>query len=68
MCDDALRVLKQIGQDNKLDYFADWGNLAKENFPCAMNDSRFLLEIQICCELWMMKWWMQNFMICMQTL
>jgi hypothetical protein len=46
MCDDILRVLKQILLDNKLDYFADWGNLAKESFPCAMNDSCFLPEIR----------------------
>jgi hypothetical protein len=42
MCDNVLRALKQIA----LDYFADWGNLAKKNSPCAMNDSRFLSEIQ----------------------
>jgi hypothetical protein len=46
MYDDVLRVLKQIVLDNELDYFADWGNLAKENFPCTMNDSRFLPGIQ----------------------
>jgi hypothetical protein len=38
MCDDILRALKQIVLDKELDYFADWGNLAKENCPCAMNE------------------------------
>jgi hypothetical protein len=46
MCDDVLQVLKQIVLDNELDYFADWGNLAKESFPYAMNDSHFLPEIR----------------------
>jgi hypothetical protein len=46
MCDDVLRAFKQIVLDNELAYFADWGNLVKENFPCAMNDSRFLPEIR----------------------
>jgi hypothetical protein len=46
MCDDVLRALKQIVPDHELDYFADWRNLAKENFPCAMNDSRFLSGIR----------------------
>jgi hypothetical protein len=46
MCDDVLQVLKQIVLDHKLDYFADWGNLAKESFPYAMNDSHFLPEIR----------------------
>jgi hypothetical protein len=46
MCDDVFQGLQQIVPDNKLDYFADWGNLAKESFPCAMYDSRFLPEIR----------------------
>jgi hypothetical protein len=36
MCDDVFQALKQIGPDNELDYFADWGNLARENFPGAV--------------------------------
>jgi hypothetical protein len=46
MCDDVFQGLQQIVPDNKLDYFADWGNLAKESFPRAMYDSRFLPEIR----------------------
>jgi hypothetical protein len=46
MYDIVLGMLQQIVSDHKLDYFADWGNLVKESFPCAMNDSRFLAEIQ----------------------
>jgi hypothetical protein len=46
MYDDVLRILKQIVLDNKLDYFADWGNLAEDSFLCAMNDSRCLPEIR----------------------
>jgi hypothetical protein len=45
MCDGILRSFKQIVLDNELAYFADWGKV-KENFPCAMNDSRFLPEIR----------------------
>jgi hypothetical protein len=39
-------MLKLIMLDHELDYFADRGNLAKENFPSAINDSSFLLEIR----------------------
>jgi hypothetical protein len=46
ICDDVLQALKQIVPDKELDYFADWGTLAKESFPCAMNHSRFLAEIR----------------------